>query len=124
MSTPESWKRFVESRLWEVLAPEVCVRVRLSRQPESIAAIAVAHGQPGLELFEDVAMFDALWSGEPIPVTGLSMLDGEVLRIVSSEPLAPRAVDLELAEACLQIVLGEVQRVTLSDGTTIEVERY
>ena len=65
MKTPQSWKRFVESRVWEVLAPEVCVRVRLSRQPEIVAAIALTQGRPGLELFEDVAMFDALWSGAP-----------------------------------------------------------
>ena len=43
------------------------------------------------------------------------------MRIVGSDPLAPRAVDLELAEACLQIVLGETQRVTLGDRTTVTV---
>ncbi len=128
-----AWRAFVDAALWDTLKAEVGLRVRKLDAPEGlVGCIAVlGHGgsgdERGLAFYEDATSFDALWSGEPGRIDGLSLLvdpENPLLRLAfdalgvpppvliaveDSQPRAPSLDELALAEACLRVLLGAAQ---------------
>lgn len=120
----EAWSTFCAARLWDVLKEEVGLRVRRVGV-ETVGCIAVlghAQHEPGFSFYEEATAFDALWSGEPGQLDGVTVLAQEaelwpelpmpaVMRVTDSQPQAATTTELALATACLRVLLGAPQSV-------------
>lgn len=141
-----AWIEFYRLRLWEQVPAELSVRA-IRRQgkkvrEESISLLGQAGMEFGLALYEDPRAFDAIWSGEKFPMTGISALADEdpylkpafqpfgvpppvVTRIVDSRPFTPRLEDFVVATAAMQLLInvttGEPNSFPLGGGATMEL---
>lgn len=141
-----AWIEFFRLRLWEQVPAELSVRAlrRKGKQAreESISLLGQAGMEFGLALYEDPRAFDAIWSGEKYPMTGISVLADEdpylkpafqpfgvpppvVTRIVDSRPFTPRLEDFVVATAAMQLLInvttGEPNSFPLGRGATLEL---
>ena len=110
-------------RLWDQWPAELSVRVRRKRAEHAIAFIP----EGGFVFYEDPRAFEALWSGEAFPIEGFSVVDGQLIRIVASEPRPPRMKDFVLATAAMRVLInlvtGEPTSVSLGRGEKLELKR-
>lgn len=109
--------------LWEQwpaeLAIRVCRRARRERTEHAIAFIP----EGGFVFYEEPRAFDALWSGELLPIDGLSVVGGELMRLIASEPRPPRVKDFVLATAAMRVLInlltGEPRSVPCGAGVAL-----
>ena len=110
-------------RLWDQWPAELSVRVRRKRAEHAIAFIP----EGGFVFYEDPRAFEAMWSGEAWPTDGLSVVEGQLIRIVASEPRPPRMKDFVLATAAMRVLInlvtGEPTSVSLGRGEKLELKR-
>jgi len=144
----KAWLEFFRLAPWEQLPAELSLRVieRAGRK-ESVRALAVmgqSHLARGVAFYQDPRAFDALWSGEHFPMSGLSVLADEdpyllpsfqpfgvpppvVTRIVESRAHPPGPDDFVLATASMRLLLnvltGELSPLSIARGVTLELMR-
>ncbi|MDP2273941.1 MAG: hypothetical protein Q8K32_24585 [Archangium sp.] len=118
-----TWGEFSTLRLWEQWPAELSVRVRRKRAEHAIAFIP----EGGFVFYEDPRAFEAMWSGEAFPIEGLSVVEGQLIRIVASTPKPPRVQDFVLATAAMRVLInlvtGERGPVSLGRGEKLELKR-
>ena len=114
-------------RLWEQWPGELSIRVRRragrKRTEHAIAFIP----ENGFVFYEDPRAFEAMWSGEAFPIEGLSVVEGQLIRLVASQPHPPRVKDFVLATAAMRLLInlvtGEPSPVALGRGEVLELKR-
>jgi hypothetical protein len=141
-----AWRRFTELRPWDALADEValgvvrCVDGRDSQH--ALAVLGRDRAAPGLAFFERREDFDALWSGVPSALTGLSVEAANDVRdrspftalgvepfvvscVEAMQPRAAAARDVVFASALLELVVhlheGVLEPVECGPGQTVRV---
>lgn len=119
-----AWAQFSELALWEQFPAELSLRVvRKAGRRSTEHAIALI--DRGFALYEDPRAFDAMWSGEHLPMNGLAVIDGVLARILESEALEPRVKDTVLATAAMRLLInlvtGEPPSVSLGRGEKLEL---
>lgn len=144
-----AWLEFFPLRLWEQFPAEMSLRTLLRRGDKVEEGCLAALGQNrqvfGLAWYTDWRAFDAIWSGEPFPINGFSVLDDDDLflapafepfgvppvvltKIVNTKAVKPTEDTYRLATAVLELTLDvlrpEGPRVRdAGDGRTIELKR-
>ena len=132
---------------WKVVTPtlEQCLeRAGKKEALRSLAVMGQSGHEHGLAYYEDKRAFDAIWSGEHFPMTGLSVLADQdpyllpsfqpfgvpapvVTRIVKQRPHQPDAADFVKATAALQLLTnvlrGELGALPFGPGATLELLR-
>lgn len=111
--------------MWEHLPAELAVPVS-RREGKKHTAHSIALLERGFALYEDPRAFDAMWSGEHVPMNGLSVVEGVLTRIVEDTPDEPRAKDRALATAVMRLLINLVTggplEVTLGRGARLELK--
>lgn len=143
-----AWVNFFRLRLWEQLPGELAIHTIWTHggvaQTTCLSVLGQAGKEFGLAHYEDVAAFDAMWSGAPFQFDGLSVLASDtpdlapafqplgvpapaLTRLVRSMPEAPRLADYALATAAMELLVGvltgELGPIPLGDGATLELKR-
>ena len=143
-----AWVDFYRLELWTQMPAEMSLTaVERSGKKEALRSLAVM-GQAGLEYglayYEDKRAFDAIWSGEHFPMTGISVLADQdphlrpsfqpfgvpppvVTRIVKQRAHQPGSADFIKATAALQLLTnvlrGELGALPFGPGATLELLR-
>ncbi len=143
-----AWIDFFRLELWTQMPAEMSLTaVERTGKKEALRSLAVM-GQAGLEhglaYYEDKRAFDAIWSGEHFPMSGISVLADQdpyllpsfqpfgvpppvVTRIVKQRAHQPGAVDFIKATAALQLLTnvlkGELGALPFGPGATLELLR-
>jgi hypothetical protein len=144
-----AWLDFFPLRFWEQFPAEMSLRTFLRRGDkveEGCVSVLGQHGQEfGLAWYEDWRAFDAIWSGEPFPINGFSVLAEPdpflapafepfgvppvlLSKIVKMKPVKPTQETYLLATAALELMLDVLrpegpQIRSAGEGLTLELKR-
>ncbi len=144
-----AWLGFFSLRLWEQFPAEMSLRTLLRRGDdveEGCLSVLGQHGQEfGMAWYDDWRAFDAIWSGEPFPIHGLSVLANQdaflapafepfgvppvlLVKIVNTKSAKPNEETYLLATAALELMLDVTrpegpQVRNAGEGMTIELKR-